>query len=68
MSAVGISSRVVAELDAVWRARDFWPVVLTLMIQLWRTKQPGTMVLNLFTSYQRRHKLLELSNPVVDTI
>jgi hypothetical protein len=68
VSAVGISSCVVAELDAVWRARNFWPVVLIRMIQLWSTKQPGTMVLNLFASYQRRHKLLELSNPVVDTI
>jgi hypothetical protein len=69
--AVGISSRVVAELDAVCairRAWNFWPTVVALAIELWCRNHPGIMILGLLTSNQRSHELLELSDPVMDSV
>jgi hypothetical protein len=57
MTAVRVGRRVAAEIDPVRCAR-VWFIVITVALWMYRRRECGAGLFDIFASYQRSHELL----------
>jgi hypothetical protein len=67
VATIGVGRCVVAEVDAVRCAR-VWFLVIAMVFRMYGRRQCRTGVLSVLAAHQCGHELLELSDPVMDTI